>query len=190
MSAPTTLYRFRLELSDVDRGVYETLDFRVARHPSEINSYMLTRVLAYALNSQEHLAFSAQGLGDPEAPTLAVTDYGGRIRLWIEIGTPSARKLHKAAKVADQVKVYTYKDPKLVLKEMKAEGVHRADEIEVVGFRQDFLEKLAHELPKDARWSVLVNDGTLTVSTAADSYTAELRKMTLADISVPDDTGT
>lgn len=187
VNAPTTLYRFRLDLSDVDRGVYEQLDFRVARHPSEINAYMLTRVLAYALNSQEHLAFSAQGLGDPESPALAVTDYGGRIRLWIEIGTPSARKLHKAAKVADQVKIYTYKDPKVLLKEMKSEEVHRAAEIEIVAFRQDFLERIGHELPKDARWSILVNDGTLTVNTPADSFTAELKKMTLADISSADD---
>lgn len=186
MNAPTTLYRFRIDLSDVDRGVYEQLDFRVARHPSEINTYMLTRVLAYALNAQEHLAFSAQGLGDPEAPALAVTDYGGHTRLWIEIGTPSARKLHKAAKVADQVKIYTYKDPLLVLREMKAEQVHRAAEIEVVGFRSDFLEKLGHELPKDVRWTLLVNDGVLTVSTAADSFEAELKKRTLADLSSSD----
>jgi len=44
-----TIYRLQIELSDVDRGVYESLDLRLARHPSESMPYLLTRALAYAL---------------------------------------------------------------------------------------------------------------------------------------------
>ncbi len=50
MSQGTVLYRFRLHLSDVDRSVYEELDFRLALHPSESLAFLLTRMLAYALN--------------------------------------------------------------------------------------------------------------------------------------------
>jgi len=42
-----TIYTFDIELSDVDRNVYETLSVRVARHPSEAEDYLLARVLAY-----------------------------------------------------------------------------------------------------------------------------------------------
>ena len=38
-----------IELADIDRGVYTTLDLRVARHPSETEEFLLTRVLAYCL---------------------------------------------------------------------------------------------------------------------------------------------
>jgi hypothetical protein len=38
------MYHRQIELSDVDRGVYESLDLRVARHPSESARYLLMRV--------------------------------------------------------------------------------------------------------------------------------------------------
>ena len=37
---------FEVDLADADRGVYESLALRVARHPSESEEYLLTRILA------------------------------------------------------------------------------------------------------------------------------------------------
>ena len=51
-----TLFRFELQLSEVDRGVYDSLDLRVARHLSETDEHMVTRVLAMALERREGLA--------------------------------------------------------------------------------------------------------------------------------------
>src|SRR2546429_678075 len=39
----STVYHLEIDLSDVDRGVYEKLDLRLARHPSESTHYLLTR---------------------------------------------------------------------------------------------------------------------------------------------------
>src|SRR4051812_42710599 len=44
-----TIHNLKVELSDIDRSVYEQFDLRIARHPSETLEYMLTRVLAYCL---------------------------------------------------------------------------------------------------------------------------------------------
>jgi uncharacterized protein YaeQ len=49
MALSATVYHLQVDLSDVDRGVYEALDLRVARHPSETMRYLLTRVIAYCL---------------------------------------------------------------------------------------------------------------------------------------------
>ena len=49
MTLSSTVYNFDIQLSDVDRGVYETLSLRVAQHPSETDDYLVTRVLAYCL---------------------------------------------------------------------------------------------------------------------------------------------
>ncbi len=105
------LYHFQLDLSDVDRGIYESLDFRTVQHPSETGIYLLSRVLAYALSYQEGLEFSPSGLGDPDAPVLRAMGAMGATEIWLEIGNPSARKLHKASKAAKNVIVYTYKNP-------------------------------------------------------------------------------
>jgi len=49
MAAGATMHTFAVQLADVDRGVYEDLSLRVARHPSETGAFMMTRVLAYCL---------------------------------------------------------------------------------------------------------------------------------------------
>jgi uncharacterized protein YaeQ len=39
-----TIYNFDIDLADHDRNVFETLALRVARHPSESEEYLWTRV--------------------------------------------------------------------------------------------------------------------------------------------------
>jgi uncharacterized protein YaeQ len=46
MALSATVYHVQIDLSDVDRGVYESLDLRVARHPSETMRYLLSKGLS------------------------------------------------------------------------------------------------------------------------------------------------
>jgi len=105
------VHTFEIALNDADRGVYEQLEFRLARHPSETAEYLLTRVLAYALEFAPGLAFSAGGLSDPDYPALEIRDLTGRLQSWIEVGLPEPARLHKAAKAAPRVAVYAHRDP-------------------------------------------------------------------------------
>ncbi len=168
------IYRFQIELSDIERAVYETLDFRVAQHPSEHMPYLLTRVLAFALNTQVDLAFSATGLHDPDTAAISVPDTFGGFKLLIEIGSPSARKLHKATKVSKAVKVYTYKSPERFMSELREEKIHRADEIEFYSFSAEFLEELALVIKRDNRWDILFDDGSVTIQVGELSISGEL----------------
>ena len=95
MALTATIYNFDIELADGDRSVYETLALRVARHPSESEEYLLTRVLAYTMEYTGGIAFSS-GLSEPDEPTISVRDLTGKIQAWIDIGTPDAARLHKA----------------------------------------------------------------------------------------------
>lgn len=49
MAIGATIHTFEIQLADVDRGVYDELSLRVARHPSETDRFMVTRLLAYCL---------------------------------------------------------------------------------------------------------------------------------------------
>lgn len=173
------LYRFQIELSDIDRGVYESLDFRVAQHPSETYPYMLSRVLAYCLAYQEGLEFTPGGLADPEAPALRKLGLHNAIDLWIEIGNPSARKLHKAGKAAKEVMVFTYKNPDVLLSEIREGDVHRAHELQVFAFESDFLDKIAKNIEKNNRWSLLVQQGQCDLTIGAETIVAQVRKMSI-----------
>src|SRR3954462_2241155 len=124
MALSATVYHIQIELSDVDRGVYEALDLRVARHPSESLPYLLTRTIAYALLYEEGIAFSKGGLSSTDEPPISVRDLQGNLRVWVEIGTPSADRLHKASKAAPRVVVFTQHDPRRGRKEAAVRAIH------------------------------------------------------------------
>src|SRR5688572_18450792 len=97
MALGATIHAFTVRLSHVDRNIYENLDLRLARHPSETAEFLVTRLLAYCLEHTEGIAFS-KGLSDPDEPAIVVRDLTGALRGWIEVGAPEAPRLHKAAK--------------------------------------------------------------------------------------------
>src|ERR1041384_3449276 len=109
MALSATIYVFTIRLSHVDRGIYETLELRLARHPSESAEYLITRLLAYCLEFTAGIAFS-KGLSDPDEPAIVVRDLTGALRGWIEIGAPEPARLQRAAKPASHVAVYPTRD--------------------------------------------------------------------------------
>ena len=171
MALPSKLFRFKIEFSDPAKSAYRTLDFRVAQHPSETLQYMLTRVFAYALSFEEGLEFSTGGLADPDGPAMSVANPNGGTALWIEIGNPSTRKIHKASKASQKVKIYTYKDPKVLMQEIHNEQIHRKNEIEIYSLSPAFLDRLSHSLKKENRWTLICMDGTLMLN--AENLTEE-----------------
>ena len=142
MAQGSTTYHLRISLSDVDRNVYEALDLRLARHPSETMRYLLTRTIAYCLSYEEGIAFSKGGLSDTDEPPITVRDLTGLLKVWIEIGSPSAERLHKAAKAAPKVALYTYTDIALLQREAKTRVIHKMDGIEVYRLEPAFLDAI------------------------------------------------
>jgi uncharacterized protein YaeQ len=175
-----TIYHLQIELSDVDRGVYETLDLRLAMHPSESMAYFLTRTIAYALLYEEGLAFSKGGLSSTDEAPLTVRDLEGNLRAWIEIGTPSAERLHKASKASPRVVVFTQHDPRLLVREAGTRAIHKADQIEVYALDPRFLNQLGELTERNAKWTLLRNDDVLYVTVGARSVSGPVTKHALA----------
>jgi uncharacterized protein YaeQ len=163
MALPATIHNFDIELADSDRGVYESLALRVARHPSESEEYLVARVLAYLLEFADGIAFS-RGVSDPEEPAIAVRDRTGAITTWIDIGTPDAARLHKASKVARRVVVYTHKDPRQFLKQLAGERIHRADALELYAIDRALVSALVARLERRIAFSVSIAERELYVA--------------------------
>src|SRR5579862_1928285 len=106
MALSATMRRFEIALADSDREVYAELDLRVAQHPSESERYLVARVLARVLQHAEGLEFSKGGVSDDTEPALVQRDLRGDLVAWIEIGSPTPDRLHKASKLAPRVVVY------------------------------------------------------------------------------------
>lgn len=156
-----TLYSCDIELANVDRGVYATLSFRVAQHPSETEDSLLTRILAYCLEYTDGIQFSAQGLSGPEEPAIAVRDATGALRVWIDVGLPDAARLHKASKAAPRVAVYTHKDPARLLKLLAGEKIHRPEALELYSIDRDFLAAWTARLTRRMRFDLSISDGQI-----------------------------
>jgi uncharacterized protein YaeQ len=170
----STIHSFEIALSDADRGVYESLEFRVARHPSETAEYLLARVLAYCLEYGEGLAFSKGGLSDPDEPALSVRDLTGALQCWIEIGAPEGTRLHKAAKAARRVAVYCHKDIAPLLERLAGEGIHRAAQMEIYALDREFIAALALRLERRMRFDLAISDRQLYLTVGEETLTGSV----------------
>jgi uncharacterized protein YaeQ len=175
-----TIHNVDIDLADSDRGVYETLALRVARHPSESAEYLLTRVLAYALEYAEGIEFSRGGISDPEEPPIAVRDATGAYRAWVEIGSPDAARLHKAAKAAPRVAVYMHKDPTQLLARLAGARIHRAPEIEMWGFDRALLAELVARLERRVAFSLSIAERELFVAIGSATLTGPMTRYYLS----------
>ncbi len=170
-----TVYRLNLELSDVDRGLYETLDFRVAQHPSEGEDRLVARILAYALLYEERLEFG-RGLSTADEPDLEVRDLTGQLTHWIDVGTPSAERIHIASKKAKQVTIVCHKRPDALAREMTGRRIHNAETIAVLYLEPSFVAALASALVRSSSWIVVHTDGELSITAGDDHYATSVRR--------------
>jgi uncharacterized protein YaeQ len=172
MALTATIYNLEIDLADADRRVYESLALRVARHPSESEEYLVTRILAYALEFREGLAFSS-GLSDPDEPAISVRDLTGTIQSWIDIGIPDAARLHKASKAAPRVAVYTHKDPAQLVNRLSGGRIHRA-EAQLYAVDRRLIGELAARLDRRIAFGLSVSEGDLYISIGADTLTGSV----------------
>jgi uncharacterized protein YaeQ len=179
MALTATIYKFDIDLADADRRVYESLSLQVARHPSESEEYLVTRVLAYVLEYAEGIAFS-RGLSDPEQPAIAVRDLTGTIRVWIEIGTPDAGRLHKACKTAPRVVVYTHKDPTQWLGHLAGERIHRSDALELYAIDRALVSALVARLDRRMTFTVSIAEREIYLSIGAETLTGRVTRHSLS----------
>ncbi len=163
MATAATIYTFDIDLSDVDRGVYEMLALRVARHASETEEFLVTRVLAYCLEYTEGIGFS-NGLAEPSEPALAVRDLTGALRVWIDIGAPDAARMHRASKAAARVAVYTHKDPERVIRDWSGERIHRAEDLELYSIDRTLLAEFTARLSRRLAFALSVTSGHLYIT--------------------------
>jgi uncharacterized protein YaeQ len=176
MALGATIYVFEIELANADLGVYEHLDLRVARHPSERADHLLARLIAYCLEYTEGIAFS-KGLSDSDEPAIAVRDLTGSLRSWIDVGLPEAPRLHRASKAAPRVAVYTHKDPAQLLSRLGGEKIHRAAELELYALDRDWLAALERRLERRMQFTLTVSAQHLYLSLGTETLTGRVERL-------------
>ena len=176
MALTATIYNLEVQLADTDRGVYETLAFKVAQQPSESDEHMMARVLAYCLEYTEGIGFS-KGIAEPEEPALFVRDLTGALRVWIDIGSPDAARLHKASKAAPRVVVYTHKDPAQLVRALDGERIHRSDQLELYALDRPLLDALVAHRERRTKFDLTVTERHLYVSVNGETLEGVVERL-------------
>lgn len=179
LASGAVVHQFTIQLSHVDRGVYETLDLRAARHPSETEEFLCARVLAFCLEQREGLAFS-RGLAEPDQPALEVKDLTGMMQAWIEIGAPEAARLHRASKAVPRVAVYTHHDTRRYWDSLAGEKIHRVEALELYGLDRGLLAGMVTALERRTAFDLSVTDGEMYLTVGGQLLSGPLTQHRLA----------
>lgn len=178
MAQTATMRKFEVVLSDSDRNVYETVELRVAQHPSETDRYLVTRVIARLLEHDEGVDFT-KGLSSTDEPAIWRKDLRGDLMSWIEIGSPTPERLHRALKACDRVAVYGSHRMKELARAVKEFGAHRAEELHVLALDGGFVDRVATTLDRNNRWELSVSGSTLYLGIDGKTYESPVERISM-----------
>ena len=180
MALKATICKASLQIADMDRNYYASHALTVARHPSETDERMMMRLLAFALNAHEHLAFG-RGLSETDEPDLWQKDLTGAIVHWIEVGQPDEKDMLRACGRAERVSVYCYGSRAELWWKPLADKLERAKNLAVwrvpVAAAQA-LEKLA---ARSMELQCTVQEGELWFSVAEETVPIQLTPLKLGE---------
>lgn len=177
MALKSTVFKASLNVSDVDRHYYAAHSLTLARHPSETDERMMVRLLAFALFADERLEFG-KGLSTTDEPALWLKDYGGEIRLWIEVGLPDERVLRRAAGRADQVVLLAYGGRTVDLWWQKeGAALSRLGNLRVLAVPPEASAELEALVERGMDLQCTIQDGQIWLTDGAQTVHIELRRL-------------
>jgi uncharacterized protein YaeQ len=174
MALPSTVYKASIQLSDVDRGVYESLQETVARHPSETEERLVARLLAYAIFHEPELAFT-RGICAADEPDLWVKGGDGRVRLWVEVGLPEAERIIKASRHAGRVALLACGRGLAGWDKQQFPRLESTANLLVIAIDQAFISRVAAQLGRSINWSITINEGTLYLTMGEETLETAIR---------------
>ncbi len=181
MALKATVYKAQLQVADMDRHYYAEHALTLACHPSETEARLMVRVLAFALNAHEHLAFG-RGLSTDDEPDLWIKDLTGRIECWIDVGQPSDKDIRQACARADRVIVYAYGGRTVVPLwwGQIANTVARLDNLVVAEIPAATAQALGGLAARGMSLSCTVQDGQVWVTDGRESIEVEVHVLKAA----------
>jgi uncharacterized protein YaeQ len=163
MAHNSTTYKAELSISDMDRGYYATHALTLAKHPSETDERLMTRLLAFALFADERLQFG-KGISSDDEPDLWRKDLTGEILQWIELGNPDEQRIRKACGRARHVVVVNYGGRSAdIWWEKNQAPLARAKNLTVIDIPSAGVGALAELAERTMRLQCMIQDGQVQV---------------------------
>ncbi len=159
MALKSTIYKVKLQISDVDRGYYHAHQLTIALHPSETQERMMLRLLMFALHASPDLVFG-KGISDDDEPDLWKKSDNGDIQLWIDLGQPDEKRIRRACGKAHQVVILSYGGATAERWWAKNQGrFQRFHNLEIVNAPVELSRQLATLADRNMALQCMISDG-------------------------------
>jgi uncharacterized protein YaeQ len=122
-----------------------------------------------------------EGVASGDEPAVLVRDLTGRITAWIEVGAPDADRIHRAAKAADRVAIYSHRPIRLVLEQLSGKKIHRAAAVAVHTFGDGFIEQVAEAVGRRAALALTVTERQLYLDLDGQTFTTVIAQHALPE---------
>lgn len=176
MALKSTVYKAELQVSDMDRHYYQSHTLTLALHPSETEERMMIRLLAFALNASDDLAFG-RGLSTEEDAALWRKDLTDHIQLWIDVGLPDDKRIKKASHRSDEVLIYSYGERTApIWWEQNRRKIKTYDNVRVCYISPDTCEGLVSLCERTMQLHCNIMDGDISLGNDRNSVTVQLEQ--------------
>jgi uncharacterized protein YaeQ len=172
MALKATINKATIHLSDMDRNYYDTLNLTIAQHPSETDSRMMVRLIAFVLNANEHLQFG-KGVSDEDEAAIWQINYSEEIELWIELGQLDEKRIKKACNRAQEVKLYCYGSSVETWWKQSENKLRQFNKLSIEQFSEETTEALAKLVSRSMEFQCSIQDGQLWLTSGDESLLIE-----------------
>ncbi|CAH2030087.1 YaeQ family protein [Trichlorobacter ammonificans] len=176
MALTATIHKATITLSDIDRGVYETLTATAARHPSETAERLAARLLALAVFYEEGLTFT-KGLCAGDEPDIWVKGGDDRVRLWVEVGLPESDRIVKAGRHAERVALLACGRALATWQQQHLPRLAGVANLTVIAIDQPFLAALVERLERVVSWSITITEGVCYLTIGDETLETALQRL-------------
>ena len=176
MALKATIFKVTVQLADMDRNYYDTLQLTIAQHPSETDVRMMVRLMAFILNAHEDLQFG-KGVSDEDEAALWQINYSQEIDLWIELGQVDSKRIKKACSRSKAVKLYCYGSSVDTWWSQASSKMKQFDKLSIEQFDLETTNALASLVTRSMEFQCSIQDGQLWLTSGDDTLLVETSKL-------------
>lgn len=175
MAIKPTIFKAKIDWSNLDNHIYESLDLTIAQHPSESTERMWVRILSFCLNYDENLSFS-RGLSNVDEPAIWQKSLDDQIELWLDVGEPAPDRIKKASRISKALKIYSFNSKSSVWWDQNRE-ILSGFNIEVWQFDWNEIVSSCAFVDRTMQFSASFSEGSFFLADDSAQFEVKVKKL-------------
>lgn len=174
MAIKATIYKLKLEVSNLDANYFQSHDLTIACHPSETEKRLMVRVLAFAVFASDSLSFT-KGLCADDEPDLWDKNLSNDIELWISLGQVDKKQIKKALGRSKQVVIFTYSGGKSsTWWKQNRQELEKHSNLQIINVKPEDVDAMEQIASRNMDLQYTIQEGIIWLSNTEHTLNIEL----------------